>query len=374
MNHNISSLFILSLFFAASVASLAKTVEIKPSKRLVEEQQADNKRWEKEARDKESELFNKGQTYYEEKAYQKAAEYFQQVLDLRYPQWDLKEVGEGRFRTIQPAQEKVWRALDTSLTRRARARLERDIPQKVAAEREQDIKSKIDAFFEKADVATMLGDRVKAYGIYQDLIAFTKSVGDSKLSVSSRVKAQDKCKEILTQVVKPLDEAESLIKAGKVEDANKILQRFPGEAGAFMDLVPEIKQRYEGILKAPEMVALTREAEVQQRILAGDTALLREDYVGAEQHYRAAATLYPDVKSSQVAAQKLAQMLADPKIVAALKAQQIERECKPLVARARYLVRMMDYDAARATCQEIIERYPDTEWAAQAKEILGQIE
>jgi len=366
-------LIALSVVLVAGTAS-ARTITIDSGrKRRVAEQKEDNRRWEREARARQSELYEKAERYYAEKQYRKAAEYYRQVLDLRYPQWDIREVGEGRFRTEHPAREKVWLELDTSITRRVRARL-RGMADKIAAEREKEIKKNIDELFEKADVATMLGDRAKAFQIYQQLIAYTERMGDSKLTVANRLKAKEKCKQILAQVVKPLDEAEGLVKAGKIEEAQKILQRFPDTAGRMMDLVPEIKQRYRALLNDPGILAVNREAEVQQRILAGDTALLRQDYVGAEQHYRTAATLYPEVKASQVAAQKLAQMLSDPKIVAALKAQQIERECKPLVARARYLVRMLEYDQARATCEQVIERYPDTEWAEQAREILNSIE
>ena len=66
--------------------------------------------------------------------------------------------------------------------------------------------------------------------------------------------------------------------------------------------------------------------------------------------------------------------MENPTIVEAIKKQQIEAECKPLIARAEWLVRMGNSDEARDICEKVMAQHPETDWAKRAAEILKSIE
>jgi len=359
---------LLILFFPACLAG--ETVSIRSAReRRVEKQREDNKEWKKRAEQRETDLYDKAERYYRDKQYNTAADYYRRVLDVRYRVWRLRSVSG----TITPARKTSERKLDTSRTRQARVRLA-SIGDKVRAEKEKKIKARIKELSERAEVAAMLGDQARAYHLYGELIRATESMKENKVVVSSRLKAIEKRKEILANIIKPLDEIEKLLEAGKTAEAQKLLQKFKREHRAMIKAVRGIRARFLRISKDPEVIMVDQEQEVQQRIIAGDTALLRNDFITAESHYRSAATMYVDVPACKEAAAKLAKMLNDPEITAAKELQLVERECKPLVARARYLIQTDKLDDARKICKQLIAAHPETKWAAEAQEILNSLD
>ena len=69
----------------------------------LEKQEDDNERWEKEAKDRESELITIADQYYKDKNYRKAAEFYRKVLDIRYKQWEFRESSVVRQPLLFPA-------------------------------------------------------------------------------------------------------------------------------------------------------------------------------------------------------------------------------------------------------------------------------
>ena len=344
--------------------------EIKSARqKKVERQKKQNEAWQKSAEEREKDLCDKANGYYTAKLYRKAAHYYREALSVRYPQWDFRVVGKGSYKTVEPARHKERHRLETSRTRHARTRLD-SMDEKISAEKEKGDKKDLRKLFDKAEVAMMLGDKAKAYEAYGAVIALAEEMGQNKLAVRNMLKAIEKRKEIVADISKPLAEAEKLIKEGKAADARKILEDFEREYASIIETIPELKGRHVELSETPEIREENREQEVQRKILAGDAALLRKDYLSAEKHYRAAATMDTGADAREAAAKKLADMLNDPAIVAAMKVQRIARECKPLVARARYLVRIGRGAEARLICRDIINAYRETEWAEAAQEIL----
>ena len=358
--------------FSAAPA-FGQAVEIEsPRARRVREQQEDNKRWKREAEARESELYDEAQSYYKSKQYRKAAEYYKKVLDLRYYQWDLDEVGQGRYRTIEPASDRDRRRLDTSRTRNARRMLE-TIGEKVRDEWMKDARKAMDELEEQAEVAEMLEENAKAYLIYGRLIELTERIGDTKDSVKTRLAAMKKQDAIRSEIAKPLDEAEKLLADGKPDQAYEKIEQFEREYEELFAIMPDLEARVTELKNSPVLAEQDREQEVMRKILAGDAALMRNDYLSAERYYRDAATMYPEVKAKEIAAKKLAGMLKDPRVMEAMEEQRVRRECRPLLARAEHKMLWGELEEAKQVCDQIIEIHPETEWADQARDILKRI-
>ncbi len=210
--------------------------------------------------------------------------------------------------------------------------------------------------------------------MYAQVIEFASHFGDKKFAVQIALKAREKQKGILSLAAKPLDEAEKLIGEDKPDEAIRKLEEFRLTYGELAMMAPELEARAQRLSAAPTVVAQSREQEIMRKILLGDAAFLREDYLSAYRHYREAATMYPEAQTASRAAEKLARLMEDSAIAAAIKQQRIEAECKPLIARADRLIRMGELDEAREVCQKLIEEHPDTEWSAQAAETLKSLE
>lgn len=341
--------------------------------RKVEDQKEDNKRWLEEAQEREHSYYTQAETYYKQKLYRRAEKGYKRVLDVRYREWPIKEAGSGTRRYEIPANRTVRRRLDTSYSRNAKVRLA-TMDTLVAAKTEADQKAELDGLKDKAELAVMLDDPAKAYGCYGDVAESAASMPDSKMTVRYRLDMLKQQEAIVTQARQPLDEIEKLVKDKKTADAVAKLEEYKNKYGALMELVPELRDRYQSFLGTQEVRTENREQECMMRVMAGDTALLRQDYLTAKRHYETAMGMYPGTDAAKAAAKKLAQLLEDPKIGAAITSQQLERQCAPLLARARYFMRMQNPAGAADACKLVIRTHPKTKWATEAQEILDEID
>jgi len=64
---------------------------------------------------------------------------------------------------------------------------------------------------------------------------------------------------------------------------------------------------------------------------------------------------------------------ADPAIVASAKRQTAERECKSLLSSADGYMAINQPAKAKTFLQQIIDKYGDTEWAAEARKRVAAI-
>jgi len=340
--------------------------------RKVEEQKEQNKEWLREAKREEREYYTKAEYYYKRKLYREAAKWYKRVLNLRYKQWPIRVRGSGSNRYEQPALRTATRSLDTNYTRNARVRMS-TMDKLIASKRAADEKAALDAIKEKAELAMMLDKQAIAYKLYGDAIRLAKSLTLSKMTVQYRLDMEKRRKAILANAGKPLDAVEKLIKAKKITEAVAQLEEYGRKYAALMALVPSLKNRYEKLLGMQAVRTENREQEGQARVTAGDVALLREDYLGAKGYYETAMGMYPGTEAAKTAARKLAKLMEDPKIRAAIEQQRIEIECGPLLARARHLVRMLEPEEAAKICSHVLEKYPKTKWAEEAQRILDEI-
>lgn len=362
-------LVLLFCFGAALPAPADEITIVDPFEKRIKEQEEDNRNWQKKAGDRESKLVKRAEQYYKEKSYRKAAEYYTKALDIRYRQWDIRKTSDGK--TLL-ARKKKTVSLDTKNTARARQRLA-SIEDKIAAEEAAEIKKKIGKLFEQADVAMLVNDPIKAYKIYDSLIEFAAELPESKYAVESAIKAKGKQKAIRAAAEKMLVEAEKFIKDGKPGEAIAKLDEFEMGSRELLRLAPELKARYEQLTSTPEFAAVMAERAAQKRLLRGDAAMLREKYFSAYMHYRAVAINYPKSAAAKVASEKMAKLLADPRIKGAMREQEIEAECVPLLARAKALLALQRSGEAKAICDRIVEKYLESVWAEQASKLLKAI-
>ena len=368
--------FVLFIFLAAlfaAPASLLAEIRVQdPRIQEVARQKQQNKDWEKEARDLEADYVKLADQHFRDKEFQKAAEYYRKALNITYLQWDQKDIEVGGIKMTQPGLRKHKEKLNTGYTRTARDRLE-GMQDTLKNEALKAGKKDLDELFDLAEVAMLREEPVRAYGVYNQLIEVAGRMGDNKEAVQSAIKAKVKQKEILAQAAKPLDEAQKLVDEGKAAEASAKIREFNETYAGLADISDEIKDRLRSLSRAPEILQAGREEDAQKRILIGDTALLREDYVGAVRHYRYVVTTYPGTASARTAGEKLAAMMNDPTVAAAVESQETEIKCRTLLGQAEtYRVRRQ-YTDARAICEHVVAEYPDTEWAKKAAEMLAEI-
>lgn len=364
--------FVLAVFLPISFVSAAAPIPTSARERKLVEQKADNKRWLKEAQTRERNYYTKAESYYKQKLYVRAEKWYEKVLDVRYKEWPIKERGSGSRRREVPASKAVRKRMDTNYSSKAKVRLA-GMGKLVAKKKEARQKEALGALKEKAELALMLDDQAKAYKLYGDVVKQAASMGESKMTVRYCLDMLKQQKAILDKAGKPLDEIGKLIEKKKVTDALKRLGEYEEKYAALMDLAPELKERYQGYMENPEVRTETREQQCLARVTTGDTALLRGDFLTAKRHYEAAMGMYPGTVAAKSAARKLAQLLENPKIVAVIAEQQMERECAPLLARARYFFRMQENANAAKVCKQVIAKYPKTKWATEAQKLLDKM-
>jgi len=362
------TVFALPVSFVSVAAPIPKSAR----ERKLEEQKEDNKRWLKEAQARERDYYTRAESSYKQKLYIRAERWYEKVLDVRYKEWPIKIRGSGSRRRESPASRTVRRRLDTNYSRNAKVRLA-GMDKLVAKKKEAEQKEELGALKDKAELALMLDDQAKAYKLYGEVVALATSMGDSKMTVQYRIDMLKQQKAIVDKAGKPLDEIGKLLEKKNIADAVKRLAEYEEKYAVLMGLVPELKERYQGYVEVPAVRTENREQECLARVTAGDSALLRGDFLTAKRHYEAAMGMYPGTAAAKSAAKKLAQLLENPKIIAVIAEQQMERECAPLLARARYFVRMQEKANAVEVCEQVIEKYPKTKWATEAQKLLDKI-
>jgi tetratricopeptide (TPR) repeat protein len=363
------AMLVLALLLSRSSLQASSYKLTGPQEREVERQKTENAKSRKDAEDVESEYVKLANDYYKEKDYLKAIEYYDMALNVTYEEWDIRETTTGGITSSIPGKSKVRKALDTTNTRRARDRL-RALRDVIGEERRKQDEQYFSGAFERAEVATMVEDHARAYAVYDEIIAVADRIGQQKHAVQAKIKAQAKQKEVLGLVVKPLDEAEELLNKDKPEEAVEKLKSFERSYQMFLRLSPDIRARYQALQSAPKVQKQNRELEANERIQLGDAAALREDYVSAARYYREALTRHPNTAAAQDASKKLTQMQSDPKIIEAMKLQEIDVKVRPIIMHAETMLRLRNFDDARRDCERILTEFPESSWAKRAREIL----
>ena len=172
---------------------------------------------------------------------------------------------------------------------------------------------------------------------------------------------------IYQYIGQPLAAAEEALKRNDTAAALKALEFFEKHYINF-NIILEFRNRYQQIADNKTIVMEKHERISKQKLVAADAAYNREDYLSAHKRYSTAARLYTETKSAKTAQTKLDKMLADPVIAAALEQQTAKFECTALLGRAGILLGEGRRTKARAIYDQIIVKYPNTEWAEKASQ------
>ena len=357
----------LGALFPVSIHAEPRIVS--PAKKRIEAQKDDNKKWEKEAKKRESELIKIADDYYKKKLYRKAADYYKRVVDLRYKEWDFPQTRSS----VRPAYKTVSVRLYTNNTRRARDRLEK-IGEQIATQVATASKKDLNNLFERAEVEMLLGNVVEAYIIYAQVVEAAESIGKKKYAVEAAIKARNAQAAIVKEAAKALEAAQKLLAAGKINEAAKSLDDFEIANRPLISISIELATQLKKLRDAPEFEGLKRAQRAQQRLERGNSAFRRGSYVTARRYYREISDAYPGTDAARTAEEKLVKMMSDAKIQSALKKQEADEKCAPLMARARALVKYTRLAEVVIIAEKIIADYPGTVWAIEAAKLLKAIE
>jgi len=84
------------------------------------------------------------------------------------------------------------------------------------------------------------------------------------------------------------------------------------------------------------------------------------------------AAKYPDTPAGQTAAQKAEAMRADPAVMKQIQSEAADKQCKGLLSMARNYLKAGMPEKAKPYLEEVIEKFPDTAYAEEAKGLLTQ--
>jgi thiol-disulfide isomerase/thioredoxin len=86
------------------------------------------------------------------------------------------------------------------------------------------------------------------------------------------------------------------------------------------------------------------------------------------------AARFPGTKAGQAAAERAKTMRADPALVKKVQNEAADKECKGWLSMARNFASAGLPDKARPFLEQIIQKYPDTDYAREARDLLAKIE
>jgi len=85
------------------------------------------------------------------------------------------------------------------------------------------------------------------------------------------------------------------------------------------------------------------------------------------------ATRFPDTKAGKAAAEKAGALRADPNVMKKIQNDAAEKDCKGWMSMARNFIKTGLPDKARPFLDQVIQKYPDTDYAKEAKELLQKM-
>ena len=323
----------------------------------------DNARWKNTAISREAQLMKEGDDYLKNKDYARARDRYQEALDITYIQWEIT----GNLVSTRKIQSRP----NTGNTVKARQKLD-GMDAMILADAQQEWKKTATTLLKQADTALAQKSSAKAYAIYTQII----TAGDKEKDIRdapSVDQAKKKQQGILKAAGDMLAESEKLLAAGKATDAVLKLNAYLADYDDLQDMVTDLKARSQKLAADPVVMKEFREQELRKEIGLGDAALARGDYVSALRRYRLAARKYPETDASHQAADKITQLNNDPKAMEGLRKQEAESKSRLLFLQAETLRGQNHSPEAAALYQEILKEFPDSAYAARAKEAVDQL-
>jgi thiol-disulfide isomerase/thioredoxin/outer membrane protein assembly factor BamD (BamD/ComL family) len=190
-------------------------------------------------------------------------------------------------------------------------------------------------------------------------------------------KRADEARRILAEVAaKDLAEAEARIEAKEYYEASAALERV-------LRLVPGSDEARRAEAKRTELMA---DEKIRPVVEQGRRERRAADMLAAIEKSEKDMTLerllkelgdladaFPDTKAGKGAAARIAEMKADKELMARIRLQAAEKDCKSWLSMARNYVKAGMPDKARPYLKDILAKYPDTPFAEEARNLLAEI-
>ena len=190
-------------------------------------------------------------------------------------------------------------------------------------------------------------------------------------------KRADEARRILAEVAaKDLAEAEARIGAKEYYEASVALERV-------LRLVPGSEEGRRAEAKRTELMGdekirpvieqgrrERRAADALAAIEKGEKEMTPERLL---EELGDLADAFPDTKAGQASAARAAEMKADKPLMARIRLQAAEKDCKSWLSMARNYVKAGMPDKARPYLKDILAKYPDTPFAEEARNLLAEI-
>ena len=110
-----------------------------------------------------------------------------------------------------------------------------------------------------------------------------------------------------------------------------------------------------------------------RQVRAAERASERDDHVDAYRRYAKVMSRYRTSAEANIARKRTAEYEADAEFMEAYRAAEIDREAKSTLLLAQSYQQAGRNALARNKCKEIIEKFPDTDWARKAQALLDEL-
>jgi tetratricopeptide (TPR) repeat protein len=215
----------------------------------------------------------------------------------------------------------------------------------------------------------------KAYeqGDYPTAIGKLSAIAKLELQLEQVAQAKKLLDKITQEGTAQLHEAKALADQEKFEEAipqiNEITRKFAGtpvEAAA--------KDVLSKLMSNPALVQMQKEAEASALLQKAKEAYSAEDYATALQRLQQIANSYPDTSAGSVAQQQLAAMKADEVIMKQIADAKADAKCKSLLSMARSFEMNKDFKRAIECYAKIINEFPASSFAEEARRRKAEAE
>lgn len=333
----------------------------------VKEQQADNAKWEAGAKEYQNDLYKRAEEYYKAKKYDAAGKYYRKAISITYKQWDIREstpiahVIGAEDTILLPARRKIDKKLKTDVNQKAELKLDTLGKAKLT--------DTAQAIGEEAKALQEEGKPAEAYALYA-------RIAGNALPRDLRKKwgrnADKAMAAIDADATKQLDAIGKLVADGDTEKAKEAFAEFRKVYGDFA-ASEKSHARYLELAEGEEFQKLLRHEEASAKLARIEELLADKDLDGAYDLLKESAPLYEDTEPGKKMITMLAEFHADKNRMRAVANEQAGEKCKALMRKAaNYTANNMKRQAARAY-RKIIERYPDTDYAAEAQKELDAL-
>lgn len=218
-----------------------------------------------------------------------------------------------------------------------------------------------------AQAAEKAGKLGKAYAFYQSVV---QNGGDEAAP------AQSKLDSISQSADKAMADIEHALTDKKFVDATKLLVAA-GSSYAGSSFGDRFKTKLDEIRTDPSIKAEVEQARAEAAAEAdeasGRTAEKERDYKRAISIYERYVATYPSSPHLAQVRNHLAALKSDKSIQAGIASRAVDDQCKSCLTMAQNYITSGYPDKARPYLQKVIDQYPDTSYAATARQQLADM-